>query len=56
MNGYVCIYRGKRLEVRAATSYQAQEAAAKLFKARKSWEVLVVLAECEGEQVVHVAT
>lgn len=55
MFGYVCFYRGKRIEVRALRSFDAQEIAAKIFKAKKSWEVTVVLAEKpNGEEVVHV--
>ncbi len=53
MNGYVCFYRGKRTEVYADTSHQAQEKAAAFFKAKKSYEVTVVLAEKNGETVVH---
>jgi len=54
MFGYVCFYRGKRIEVRALRSFDAQEAAAKIFKAKKSYEVAVVLAETQtGEPVVH---
>ena len=53
MNGYVCFYRGKRTEVEANTSFEAQEKAAKFFKAKKSYEVTVVLAEIKGETVVH---
>ena len=55
MNGYVAFYRRKRTEVHAESSYAAQLKAAKFFKARKSHEVTVVLAELNGEQVVHVA-
>ena len=51
MNGYVCFYRGKRIEIYAATSCEAQERAAAQFKARKSYEVSVVLAEKAGEPV-----
>lgn len=54
MNGYVCFYRGKSKEVQANTSFEAQKEAAKLFKARKSYEVTVVLAEKNGEQVTHI--
>lgn len=57
MFGYVCFYRGKRIEVRALRSFDAQEIAAKIFKAKKSWEVTVVLAEKpNGEEVTHVPT
>lgn len=55
MNGYIAFYRGKRLEVRADTSRKAQEKAAALFKAKKVYEVDVVLAEKAGEPVVHTA-
>lgn len=55
MNGYICFYRGKRLEVYAETSYAAQLQAAKLFKAKKSYEVTVALAELSGHPVTHIA-
>lgn len=53
MNGYICFYVGKRVEVNAETSYKAQLAAAAIFKARKPYEVTVVLAEKDDQQVVH---
>jgi ABC-type thiamine transport system substrate-binding protein len=53
MNGYIAFYKGKQIEVYADTSYAAQKAAAEKFKAKKSYEVTVVLAEKDGEQVVH---
>lgn len=53
MNKYVAFYRNKETTVEAETSYQAQLAAAEKFKARKSYEVTVVLAEKDGEQVTH---
>lgn len=56
MNGYIAFYKGKKLEVYAASSYEAQQKAAALFKARKSYEVTVVLAEKDGQQVTHIAT
>lgn len=55
MNGYVAFYRGKRIEVFAETSYAAQVKAAAIFKARKTYEVRVVLAEIDGASVTHVA-
>ena len=55
MNGYVCFYKGKRIEVYADSTYAAQQKAALLFKAKKSYEVNVILAEKDGEPVVHVA-
>jgi hypothetical protein len=53
MNGYVCFYKNQRKEVYANTSYEAQQIAAKEFKAKKTYEVTVMLAEKNGEQVVH---
>lgn len=53
MNGYIAFYRGKQLEVLADSSYAAQQKAAALFKARKAYEVTVVLAERDGQQVEH---
>ena len=53
MNGYIAFYKGKRAEVYANTSYEAQQKAAALFKAKKRYEVSVMLAEKEGQQVVH---
>jgi hypothetical protein len=55
MNGYICFYRGKRIEVYADTTLQAQTKAAAQFKARKAYEVSVMLAEKNGEQVTHTA-
>ena len=53
MNGYVAFWRGKRCEVEAASSFEAQKLAAAQFKAKKPYEVSVVLAEKDGEPVVH---
>ena len=55
MNGYVCFYKGKRIEVYAETLLEARDKAAKQFKAKKAYEVHVVLAELRGEIVTHVA-
>jgi hypothetical protein len=53
LNGYVCFYKGKRTEVHASTTYEAQTKAAAVFKARKQYDVTVVLAEKAGVQVIH---
>lgn len=53
MNTYIAFYRNKRIEVNAATSYQAQQSAAIQFKAKRSFEVTVMLAEKNGAPVVH---
>jgi hypothetical protein len=56
MNGYIAFYKGRMCVVHADTAYAAQQKAAALFKARKSYEVTVVLAEKNGEQVTHTPT
>lgn len=53
MNGYIAFYRGQRIEVQADTSYAAQQLAATKFKARKAHEVTVMLAEKNGQHIVH---
>jgi hypothetical protein len=51
---YVCLYNGKRLELEAGSSYEAQTKAAAHFKAtKKPWQVTVVLAEKDAQSVVH---
>lgn len=50
---YIAFYKNKQIEVTALRSYDAQEKAAKIFKARKSYEVTVMLAAKDGEQVTH---
>lgn len=47
MFNYVCFYRGKQIVVQALRSFDAQEKAAKIFKARKRYEVTVVLADVQ---------
>jgi len=53
MNGYKAFYRGKTLDIYADTLYNAQVKAAKEFKAKKTYEVTVVLCEVNGEQYVQ---
>ncbi len=55
MNGYICFYKGKQVEVYADTSYAAQQKAAVLFKAKKSYDITVMLAEKDGEVYEHTA-
>ena len=52
-NTYVAFYKGKQVDVKADTSLAAQKAAAEHFKAKKSYDVTVVLGEKGGEPVVH---
>lgn len=54
-NGYIAMYKGKRTEIYAETSYKAQQIAATFFKAKKSWEVDVYLCERNGNEVIHTA-
>lgn len=53
MNKYVAFYKGKQIEVEAETSYKAQQKAAEQFRARKSYDVTVVLAEKDGREITH---
>ena len=54
LNGYIAIYKSKRIEIWADSSYHAQVEAAKQFKAKKSYEVDVYLCErADGSEVVH---
>lgn len=54
MNKYVAMHKGRSITVEAETSYAAQQAAAaKLGVKKKTWEVNVMLAEKDGEAVVH---
>lgn len=50
LNGYVCFYQGKRIEVYAATSYAAQLKAAEQLKVKgmRRSAISVVLAEKAG--------
>lgn len=55
-SGYVGLYKGKRAEVYSKTKYEAQQLLAKHFKAKKSYDVTVALAEKpDGSQYTHVA-
>ena len=61
MNGYICLWKGKRCEVEAETSYAAQQKAVETFrrtsrKKVKGYDVSVTLAEKNGEQVTHAPT
>ncbi|WP_018234389.1 hypothetical protein [Thioalkalivibrio thiocyanodenitrificans] len=53
MNGYKAFYRGRETEVEAGSSREAQQKAAAFFKAKKEYEVTVVICEKDGEQVTH---
>jgi len=56
MNTYHAFYNGKKIELQAPTTYAAQQAAAKTFKAKKSWQVSIVLvatATRPGQELVN---
>lgn len=55
MNLYKAFYKDKQIEVNAATSYEAQGIAACKFKAKKSYEVTVILLAKAGVAVEHTA-
>lgn len=56
-NGYIALYKGKQAEVWAKTSYDAQQLAAKFFKAKKSYDVSVHLCErADGTEVLQTIT
>ena len=45
MRTYHAFYKGKKIELEAASQYEAQVKAAGIFKAKKSWDVAVILAD-----------
>ena len=56
MFSYICFYKGRQITVQALRSFDAQTIAAKKFKARRPWEVSVILAaRSDGSEVVHSA-
>ena len=50
---YIAFYKDKEITVKALRSFDAQEIAAKQFKAKKSYEVTVMLAAKDDEPVIH---
>ena len=57
MNGYVCFFDRKRVEVYANTTLAARDEAARILRvpAKKQYQITVMLAEKNGETVVHTA-
>jgi hypothetical protein len=47
MRTYIAFYKGREHVVQADSSYAAQLAAAEYFRARKSYDVTVMLADVE---------
>jgi len=56
MNGYKAFYKGRSIEIFADSSYQAQLKAAAIFKAKKAYDVTVMLCEVNGQQIIHDAS
>ena len=58
MNGYIAFYNDKRIEIYADTLYDARLKAEVAFNAhgKKAWKINIMLAECNGKQVVHIAS
>lgn len=54
MNGYICYYKGKQFEVYADTTFEAQKKCAIENKIKKSYEISVMLAEKDGNQITHI--
>lgn len=50
---YIAFYKGKQITVNALRSFDAQEIASKIFKAKKSYEVTVMLVAKNDEPVIH---
>ena len=59
MNGYICYWKTKKVEIHADTSYGAQQKAVVEFqklagrKKVKEHDITVMLAEKDGQQVTH---
>jgi hypothetical protein len=51
---YVCFHKNKQITVNALRIYDAQLEAAKIFKAKKTYEVTVYLAAKDNEPVTHI--
>lgn len=60
MNGYLCFYSGKKIEVRAETSYAAQKEAARILRVKPNKEYMITVVLCEKEtpngteEIIHV--
>ena len=53
MNGYIGFYKGKKYEVYAETSLEAQLKLAKQLKVKKEYEISIFLCEKQGKEVIH---
>jgi hypothetical protein len=53
MNTYIAFHKGHKMTVYGRTSYEAQQKAALAFRAKKSYNVSVVLVEKEDGAEVY---
>jgi hypothetical protein len=54
MRKYLCVWRGKRVEIKAETTYRAQIDAAIQLGVKRTYEVAVFLmTDNEGNEVQH---
>lgn len=53
MNTYIAFYRQRKIQVTALTSYEAQSKAAAQFKAKKSYDVSVMLVALGDREITH---
>ena len=55
MCGYVCLFKGERIEIYADNLYKAKLKTIETLKIKKKEEhmLIVILAEKDGKQVVH---
>ena len=53
MNKYQAFYKDKKLQVEANTTYEAQQKAASLFKAKKQYDVTILLIELRGKEYIQ---
>lgn len=54
-HGYICFYNQRKVEVKAASTYEAQKKAAAMLSVpeKKRYMISVKLAEKDGEPVIH---
>lgn len=53
MHTYVAFYNKQKTVVEAKTANEARNIAATYFRAKKPWDVTVILAELGGIQLAH---
>ena len=56
LNGYIGIYKGKKFETHAKTSYEAQKKIAKEHGIKDGYKINIHLAEKDGKQVTYNGT